>query len=79
MRTYTVTFSVALVLQDHDDETRDLRNIDTGELCEGLDAELPTSLWCTDTNGNEHGYDVKGSTVTNTTDVVRIHGTGVAS
>ena len=72
MTTYQVTFSVALVLQKHDDDTRALTSITYAEVIDALDAELPTTLWCTDNDGDEHGYDVKGSTVTITSAPVRI-------
>lgn len=64
LRTYTATVHIALVLQDHDDTARALTNITFTELSDAIDQELPTTLWCEDSNGDEHGYDVKGSTVT---------------
>jgi len=71
-RSYTLTATVELFVQDHDDDTGSLCNVDTTELADVIDGELPTTLWVETPSGNEHGYDVKGSAVTITTGPVRV-------
>lgn len=74
MRSYEATFTVVMHLSDHDDTMRDLRRLDPDELTDALDNELPITLWVTDDDGDDHGYDVKGSVVTLQTPVARSTG-----